>query len=115
MSIPLLRTLDKHHMLVDRAARTSTIVVPSQLDFMPGPQHDLESMIWVLTYAILLRHQERLRGSDKAYYKREIVDQLYGSLSYSGLAREREVMASRGSLPFTFQPEEWIPDPAQCK
>ena len=56
MSIPLLRTLDKHHKLVDKAAKNSTIVVPSGLDFMPGPQHDLESMIWVLTYAILLRH-----------------------------------------------------------
>jgi hypothetical protein len=28
---------------------------------MPGPQDDLESMIWVLCYVIMLHHQESLR------------------------------------------------------
>jgi hypothetical protein len=94
MSIPLLRALTKYYKLVDKAAKDPAIVVPSELDFMPGPQDDLESMIWVLTYAIMLHHQESLRGSDKADYKRDVVDQFYGSLSYSGLARSAMLWCS---------------------
>ena len=54
MSIRLLDTLNKYSMLVDRAARCSAIVLRSELDFVPEPS---ESMICVLTYAIMLRHQ----------------------------------------------------------
>ena len=115
MSIPLLRVLTKYYKLVDKAAKNPDIVVPSELDFIPGPQDDLESMIWVLTYAILLHHQERLRGSDKADYKRDVVDQFYGSLSYSGLTNMRDIMVLRGCNPFHDEPEEWVPDPIQCK
>jgi len=115
MSIPLLDALTKYYKRADKAARNPDIVVPSELDFMPGPQDDLESVIWVLTYAIMLHHQETLRGSDKADYKRDVVDQFYGSLSYSGLAKERIFMVFHGFSPFSDQPEDWIPDPTQCK
>ena len=33
---------------------------------MPGPQDDLESMIWVLTYAIMLHRQESSQALKKA-------------------------------------------------
>jgi hypothetical protein len=115
MGLPLLRALTKYYNLVDEATDDPALVVPSELDFMPGPQDDLESMIWVLCYAVMLHHQESLRGSAKARYKRKVVDQLYGSLSYSGLAKERDVMMCRGYNLLAFEPEEWIPDPTQCK
>ena len=115
MSIPLLNALTKYYSLVESAAIDPTIGVPSELDFIPSPGDDLESMIWVLTYAILLRHQENLPGPMKAQYKLKVVDQLYGSLSYSGLAKEREIMATRGTNLVAYQPEEWIPDPTQSK
>ena len=115
MSIPLLYALTNYYKLVDKAAKTPGIVVPPELDFVPGPQDDLESVIWVLIYAIILHHQETLRGSDKADYKRNVVDQFYGSLSYSGLAKERVFMVFQGSIPFADQSEEWIPDPTQRK
>ena len=115
MSIPLLRALDKYHKLMDKATRDPAIVVPSELDFVPGAGDDLESMIWVLTYAIMLHHQESLQGADKADYKRDIVDKLYGSLSYSGLAEKRRLMAFDGSTCVAYEPEEWIPDMTQCK
>ena len=115
MSIPLLGALTKYFKLVDKAAKNPGIAIPSELDFMPGPQDDLESMIWVLTYAIMLHHQETLQGSDKADYKRDVIDWFYGSLSYSGLGEKRDVMVFRGSNPLTDQPEDWIPDPTQCK
>ena len=68
-------------------------------------------MIWILTYAIMLHHQ----GSGKAnYYKRDAVDTFYGSLSYSGLEKERIFMVAQGINPLAEGPEEWIPDPAQC-
>jgi hypothetical protein len=115
MGLPLLRALTKHYNLVDEAADDPTFVVPSELDFMPGSQDDLESMIWVLTYAIMLHHQESLQGPAKARYKRKVVDKFYGSLSYSGLADARKVLVIDGYNPFAFEPEEWIPDPIQCK
>jgi len=115
MGIPLLEALTKYYKLVDKATKDTAIVVPSELDFVPGPGDDLESMIWVLTYAIMLHHQESLQGSDKADYKRDVVDKFYGSFSYSGLADSRRLMAYDGANPLTSRPEEWIPDTTQCK
>jgi hypothetical protein len=115
MSIPLLTALAAHYRLVDKATKNPATVVPSELDFIPGAGDDLESMIWVLTYAIMIHHQESLQGSEKAYYKRNVVDSFYGSLSYSGLTEKREVMMLRGMSPLPRGPEEWIPDPAQRK
>ena len=115
MSIPLLIALTNHYDLVETAATDPAIVVPSELDFMPGPQDDLESMIWVLTYAIMLRHQEGLPPLKKAQYKLKVVDQFYGSLSYSGLANMRKLMAYEGANPRTHEPKKWIPDAPQCQ
>ena len=115
MSIPLLGALTKHFKLVDKAAKNPGIAIPPELDFMPGPQDDLESMIWVLTYAILLHHQESLQGSDKADYKRDVVESFYGSLSYSGLGEKHTFMVYEGCNSFASRPDEWIPDPTQCK
>ena len=115
MSISLLNALTDYYDLVDMAASDPATVVPSELDFVPGPQDDLESMIWVLTYAVMLHHQEALQGLRKAHYKSKAVDQCYGSLSYSGLATIRKAMVFDGAIPLTGQPEKWIPDPTQCK
>ena|SRR6266404_6846736 len=112
MSIPLLKALTKYYKLVERVAIDPATVVPSELDFIPGPQDDLESMIWVLTYAIMLRHQESLGGLQKAQYKQNVIDRFYGSLSYSGIADMRKVMVFDG---VSDEPEEWIPNPTQCK
>ena len=115
MSIPLLGALTKYHKLVYKATLDPAIVVPSELDFVPGAGDDLESMIWVLIYAIMLHHQESLQGADKADYKRDVVDAFYGSLSYSGLAEKRDLMVFRGTNRRANQPQEWIPDMTQCK
>jgi len=113
MSVPLLRALIKYYKLVGKATKDSAIVVPPELDFVPGAGDDLESMIWVITYAIMIHHQESLKGSDKADYKRDVVDQFYGSLSYSGLDEKRNFMVYLGINPLVDRPEEWIPDPVQ--
>ena len=115
MSICLLTALTKHYTLMQTAAMDPTVVVPSELNFVPGPGDDLESMIWVLTYAIMLRHLEGLQGPKKAQYKRDVVDAFYGSLSYSGLAKERVFMVFHGSNDLGDDPERWIPDPAERK
>ena len=115
MSISLLKALTKYYDRVDMAAIDPATVIPPELNFVPGPRDDLESMIWVLTYAIMLHHQETLQGLRKAHYKAKVVDQFYGSLSYSGLGEKRDVMVFRGSNPLTDQAEDWIPDPTQCK
>ena len=115
MSIPLLTALAKRYKLMQTAAMDPTVVVPSELDFVPGPQDDLESMIWVLTYAIMLRYQEGLQGFKKAQYKLDVIDRFYGNLSYSGLAEKRVVMVFHGVNRLGDKPEGWIPDTTQCK
>jgi len=113
MSVPLLRALVKYYKLVGLATTDSAIVVPNELNFVPGVGDDLESMIWVITYAIMIHHQQSLKGSDKANYKRDVVDQYYGSWSYSGLTEKRKNMLYSGINPLDDEPEEWIPDPVQ--
>ncbi len=115
MSMSLLLALTDYYALVESAATNPAVVVPSELDFVPGPGDDLESMIWVITYAIMLHHQGSLRGSDKADYQRGVVNNFYGSLSYSGLADKRDVMMARIKNPRFRGLERWIPDPAQRK
>ena len=115
MSVSLLTALTDYYALVKKAAKNPAIVVPTELKFMPGPGDDLESMIWVLTYAIMLHHQANLKGSDKADYKCDVIDAFYGCLSYSALAKERTFLVSRGTIPPASEPERWIPDPVQCK
>ena len=115
MSVPLLDALTEYHEQLDRATEDRAIVGPSFLDFKPGAGDDLESMIWVLTYAIMLHHQESLQGSEKADYMRNVVDKFYGNLSYDGLAVKREVMEYRATNPLAKSPEQWIPDPTQLR
>src|SRR5258706_14283673 len=110
MSISLLTALTKYYKLVEKATTNPAIIVPSELDFVPGPGDDLESMIWVITYAIMLHHQGSLRGSDKARYQRRVVDQFYGNLSYSGLATKRKVMVFEANNSLDYGPEHLIPD-----
>ena len=115
MGVSLLTALTDYYAIVNKAARNPAIVVPSELDFVPGPGDDLESMIWVFTYALMLHHQASLKGSDRADYKRDVVDNFYGTLSYSGLAEKREVLMLRGIHPRSRGPEAWFPDSVQCK
>ncbi len=63
MSSALLEALAQYYDLVEMATINPAIIAPSRLDFVPGPGDDLESMIWVITYAIMLHHQGSLRGS----------------------------------------------------
>ena len=113
MSMSLLDALTKYYDLVEMATINPAIVAPPGLDFVPGPGEDLESMIWVLIYAIMLHHHGSLQGSDKARYQRRVVDKFYGSLSYSGLVEKRDFLMSRGTNLRAYGPEDWIPDPAR--
>ena len=113
MSIDLLEALTDYYDIVENATKSRAIVAPSGLDFVPGPGDDLESMIWVITYAIMLHHQESLQGPAKTHYKHRFVNNFYGSLSYSGLAEKRNAMMSYGIRSRGL--EKWIPDLAQRK
>ena len=115
MGVSLLNALTDYYTLVQDATTDPAIVVPSELDFVPGPGDDLESMIWVLVYAILIHHHTRLIGPGKANYKRSVVDAFYGCLSYTALAKERTFLAVAGINPRSRGPDAWIPDPVQRK
>ena len=113
MSDSLLRALTDYYWLVEMATIDPSIVVPPEFDFVPEPRDDLESMIWVLTYAIIIHHQASLKGFRWDHYKRYVVDRFYGSLSYSALATERcSQMVGTMSI-HTRELENWFPDPAQ--
>ena len=115
MSIRLLKALTGHYELVELATKDPATDVPSELNFVPGSGDDLESMIWVLTYAIMLRHHGNLQAPRKAFYKSHVVDIFYGTLSYSALAEKRQILMICGAIPDASEPERWFPDPAQCK
>jgi len=95
--------------------RTRLLPCPLSLISCQDPEDDLESMIWVLTYAIILHRQESLQASDKVDYKRDVVDKLHGSLSYHKLINMRIIMMLDGCNLLDDEPEEWIPDQTQCK
>ena len=115
MSIGLLKALTGHYELVELATKDPTIDVPSELNFVPGPGDDLESMIWVLTYAVMLRHHGNLQVPHKDFYKRRVVDAFYGCLSYSALAEKRQMLMLRGINQLTDELKDCIPDLAQRK
>ena len=115
MSVSLLNALTHYYTLVEDATTDPDIAVPSELNFMPSIGDDLESVIWVLLYAIMLHHQASLEGPRKANYKRKVPDNFYGTLSYSGLAEKRIFLAVTGINPHSHGPEAWIPDPVQRK
>jgi hypothetical protein len=74
MSFPLLSALTKCYNPMETPAIGPAIIVPSELDFMPGSRNVLESVTLVLTYAVMLRHQECLQALRKAHYKLKVVD-----------------------------------------
>ena len=115
MSVSLLTALTDYYTIVEEATTDLAIVVPSELDFVPAPGDDLESMIWVLIYAILIHHYANLKGLRRANYKRSVVDAFYGCLSYSALAKERTFLAVAGINLRSRGPDKWIPDPVQRK
>ena len=45
MSVSLLTALTDYYTIVEEATTDLAIVVPSELDFVPGPGDNLESMI----------------------------------------------------------------------
>ena len=113
MGIRLLRSLTKYYKLVDKAVQDPAIVVPPELDFVPGPGDELESMIWVLTYAIMLHQHANLQGFAKTLYKRDVVDKFFGSLSYSGLVTFRDALVLGGTNDLAEERDDWFPDVVQ--
>ena len=115
MSVALQNALTHYYTLVDDATTDPDIDVPSELDFVPNPGDDLESVIWVLIYAMMIHHQASLEGPRRANYKRKVINNFYGTLSYSALAEKRTFLAVAGINPHSRGPEAWIPDPVQRK
>jgi hypothetical protein len=110
MSIQLLSALNTHHQHVTQATRDPSKAVPTEVIFTPAPEYDLESMIWVLTYAMFLRTQEALPPSERVDYKKGVVDAYYGTASYKKLMVLRRSMFAAGA---SFNAPDilyWLPD-----
>jgi hypothetical protein len=110
MSIKLLSDLNTYYQRVTQATLDPSKEAPTMVNFIPAPEYDLESMIWVLTYAIFLHTQEALPSSERVDYKKDAVDANYGTASYKKLVTLRRAMFTAGT---SFDAEEvpfWLPD-----
>src|SRR5258708_10863004 len=110
MSIELLSSLITYYQRVTQATRDPSKGAPTMLNFIPAPEYDLESMIWVLTYAVFLHAQEALPNSERVDYKKDVVDAYYGTASYKSLAILRRSMVSAGTSFDTEDVRYWLPD-----
>ena len=61
MNIRLLSALNIYYQQVIQATRDPSKKAPTEVKFPQAPEHDLESMIWVLTYAIFSTHKKHFR------------------------------------------------------
>ena len=110
MSIDLLSSLITYYQRVTQATQALSKGAPTMLDFTPAPEYDLESMIWVLTYAIFLHTQEALPSSERVNYKKDVMDANYGTASYQKLVTLRRAMFSAGTSPNARDVRFWLPD-----
>ena len=83
------------------------------LTFQHKLSHDLESLIWVVVYAMMIRHRNTLATTDQVMYGKykEIVDECWAGHSYSHLHRSHNHMFVVGCS-FDSQEivSEWFPD-----
>jgi hypothetical protein len=110
MSIKLLSALNTYYQRVTEATWDPSQTAPTEVIFTPAPEYDLESMIWVLTYAMFLRTQEALPPSERVDYKKGVVDPYYGPASYKKLMVLRRSMFAAGT---TFDAPDilyWLPN-----
>ena len=110
MNIRLLSALNTYYQHVTQATRDPSKMAPTGVNFTQAPEYDLESMIWVLTYAIFLHTQEALPTSERANYKKDVLDAYFGTASYKRLVVLRRSMFAAGTSLDAEDVPYWLPD-----
>ncbi len=79
--------------------------------------HDFESLIWVVVYAMMIRHRNSLALTDPEEcdeYK-EVLDQCWAGHAYSNFLRSRSYMIATGCAAYRqFHLRFWFPDPREA-
>ena len=78
--------------------------------------HDFESLIWVVVYAMMIRHRNALAATDQDMYAeyKEALDECWAVHSHSNLLRCHNHMISVGcSLDYEEIVSSWFPDASE--
>jgi hypothetical protein len=111
MAVELLRS-QVRHLDAEKAAQQSGKEGPPTLSTKREAYHDLESLLWVLVYSMMIHHYNSLQlETDRQKYK-TVIDRFFGHGSAETITEKRETMLyvtrSRASDNRIFK---WFPDP----
>jgi hypothetical protein len=79
--------------------------------------HDLESLIWVVVYAMMIHRRNLLAATDptRSALFQDALDQCWGVHSYSHLSHDHAAMISIGcTVLYDFVEELWFPEPFEA-
>jgi len=113
MAVELLRS-QAHHVIAEKAARRKGKHGPVSLSMKREVYHDLEALLWVLVYAMMIHNYNSLtREPDRKEYK-ETLD------SYFGHGSAQIIVDKRKAMIYSAQAEadqryisQWFPDPRE--
>lgn len=94
MAVDLLSALESHGI-------AKMCGVPRDFTFKHKLCHDLESLIWVIVYAMMIRRKSILAATDSivhAPYKEQL-DDFWGVHSHSKIANNHEALVGVGTRP----------------
>jgi len=109
MAVELLRR-QVGYLKAENAARKKGKQGPPTLSTQRRPYHDLEALLWVLVYAMMIRNYNSLtHENDRKAYKKEI-DNYFGHGSTKTIAEKRQIMYLAHSRVGDNCVPSWFPD-----
>ena len=98
-----------------RSARKKGMLGPLMLNNKQEAYHDLESLIWVLVYAMMLHHYNSLtQETDRKEYK-VVIDHYFGHGSTETIIEKRQAMYLAHSRVGSNCVSRWFSDPRERK
>jgi len=112
MAVELLRC-QVQHLYVEQAARRKGKHGPVMLSMKREVYHDLEALLWVLVYAMMIHHYNSLtHESDRNDYKAKI-DHHFGHGSAGTIVEKRQALYIAHSRVGQNRISQWFPDPKE--
>jgi hypothetical protein len=110
MAVELLRS-QVRHLNAEKAAQQSRKEGPPTLSTKREAYHDLESLLWVLVYSMMIHHYNSLRlETDRQEYK-TVIDDYFGQGSAKTTTQRRQAMYLAHSRVGDDSVSTWFPDP----
>jgi len=110
MAVELLRC-QVQHLDAEQAARRRGKHGPVTLSMKREAYHDLEALLWVLVYAMMIHHYNSLaHEGDRKDYK-SMIDHHFGHGSAETIIEKRQAMYMAHSRIGQNRVSQWFPDP----